>query len=230
MYKAVGSEQACRRAEGQRRRTLLFPSAPLLPCISFFLILLTGCQRVAPVLKIALVGPFEGAHRAIGYDVIYAARLAVREINQEGGIGGYRISLVSLDDSGDPELARAVAESQVIDPAVVAVVGHWLPETTAAAKPIYASAGLPFLATGEPPLGQFDPGLLPAHFHQDYELVTPFDETAGPYAGSAYDAFQLLWQALDVAAENNDTIDKTAVSWALEGLTIEGLTGTVYQP
>lgn len=230
MYKAAGS-QLTLRTVGSRGSTILRrPPAPLLPWILFFLLLLTGCRQVAPVLKIALVGPFEGTHRAIGYDVIYSARLAVREINQEGGIGGYRISLVSLDDGGDPDLAKAVAQSVVADPAVLAVVGHWLPETTAAAQPIYATAGLPFLAAGEPPLGQFDPALLPANFHQAYEMVTPFDERAGPYAGSAYDAFQLLWQVLAVASEKNDTIDKTAVSQALAGSTIEGLTGVVYQP
>ncbi|MCA9936880.1 MAG: ABC transporter substrate-binding protein, partial [Anaerolineales bacterium] len=66
------------------------------------LLILSGCASVDPVVKVGLVGPFEGANRAIGYDVIYSARLAVREINAAGGVGGYRLSLVALDDSGDP--------------------------------------------------------------------------------------------------------------------------------
>ncbi len=193
--------------------------------IIFFL---TGCASVAPVIKIGLVGPFEGENRAIGYDVIYSARLAVREINEAGGIGGYRVSLVALDDSGDPELARGAAESLAIDPAVVAVVGHWDVGTTAVAAPIYAAAHLPFIPAGVVPIDQYDPALLPAEFTQAYEAVTPFEETAGTYAASAYDAFQLLWAALELAA-NEGKIERTAVTHALNGLIYEGLTGTIYQ-
>jgi len=194
-----------------------------------FLLLLSACAGVAPVIKIGLVAPFEGQNRAMGYDVIYSARLAVRQINEAGGIGGYRVALVALDDGGDPEMARQVAQSLVIDPAVIAVIGHWEAETTQAAAPIYAAAGLPFLPAGAPPIGQFDPARLPADFRQAYAAVTPFEETAGPYAGSAYDAFQLLWSALELAA-NEGEMDRTAVADALNGLTYAGLTGVVHQP
>ena len=227
MSSAVGRKQGSRGARGQGRKSLPCSLAPLL---LFLFILLSNCQSVAPVVKVALVGPFEGQERAIGYDVIYSARLAVRQVNEAGGVGGYRVALVALDDSGDPELAQAVARSLVIDPAVVAVMGHWTAETTATAAPIYAAAGLPFIAAGAPPFGQYNPARLPADFIQAYEAVTPFEETAGPHAASAYDACQLLWQALGVAAENEGKIDRTAVADALDGLTYDGLTGVVYQP
>jgi ABC-type branched-subunit amino acid transport system substrate-binding protein len=195
--------------------------------ISLFALLLAGCNSVAPVVKIGLVGPFEGRYREIGYDVIYSARLAVREINQAGGIGGYRVALVALDDGGDLTLARETAESLILDPAVVAVVGHWLTETTTVAAPIYAEAGLPFLATGSEPFTTFSPVNLPADFKAAYEAVTPFDERAGEYAGAAYDAFNLLWLALGRAGENGD-ITRQSVTNGLQGLEYEGLTGRVY--
>jgi ABC-type branched-subunit amino acid transport system substrate-binding protein len=196
----------------------------------FLLLLLIGCQSVAPVIKVALVGPFEGQQRAVGYDVIYSARLAARQVNEAGGIGGYRVSLVALDDGGDPELARQVAQSLVIDPAVVAVVGHWGDETTETAVPIYTAANLAIIATGAPPFGKYDPASLPADFVRDYEAVTPFEETAGPYAASAYDAFQLLWLALDKATQDNQELSRQSVAAALSGLQYQGLTGNVYQP
>ncbi len=192
----------------------------------FFTLLFVGCTSTAPVIKVGLVGPFEGAGRAIGYDVIYSARLAVREINAAGGIGGYRVALVALDDSGDPQLAQAVAASLTIDPAVVVVIGHWLTPTTAVAAPIYAAANLPFLPAGQPPIGQFLPEQLPPAFHTAYQAVTPFDETPGPYAGPAYDGMQLLWQALAAAAQQGE-INRTAVAAALEGLSYVGMTGVV---
>jgi ABC-type branched-subunit amino acid transport system substrate-binding protein len=213
-----------RNAEWRKR--LLF----IIQHSAFIILLLTACTSVDPVIKVALVGPFEGQGRAVGYDVIYSARLAVRQVNEAGGIGGYRVALVALDDGGSPEQARQVAESLVIDPAVVAVVGHWEMETTATAVPIYAAANLPIIQTGVPPFGEYAPAALPNDFIQAYEAVTPFEETAGPYAAAAYDACQLLWQALDKAAQDDHELSRQSIAAALSGLQYQGLTGTVYQP
>lgn len=226
MYSAAGrnAERGMRNAEWGRRGCLL---------LSFLLLLLAGCASVQPVVKVGLVGPFEGAQRAIGYDVIYSARLAVREINTAGGIGGYRVALVALDDSGDSELAQQVAAALALDPAVMVVIGHWTAETTAVVAPIYAQAGLPFIPAGAPPIGAFPPAQLPTDFHAAYEAVTPFDETAGPYAGAAYDAFQLIWQAMAAVVESEGVVGRTAVGRtavgrALVNRTYEGMTGLVY--
>lgn len=174
-----------------------------------------SCQSVAPVIKVGLVAPFEGRHRDTGYDVLYSARLAVREINAAGGVGGTRIALVAIDDGGNPENAQAAAESLLIDPGVVAVVGHWLPETTETAAPLYIHNELPFLAGGVEPFAATDPALLPPDFIAAYEEVTPFDELPGPYAESAYAAFQLLFQAFADAQEANGEISRDAVQKAL---------------
>jgi branched-chain amino acid transport system substrate-binding protein len=182
------------------------------------------------VVKIGLVAPFEGRDRAIGYDAIYAARLAVRQINAAGGIGGHRVALVALDDRGDPELARQTASALLIDPDVVAVVGHYLPETTAAVTEDYANRGLAHLPAGAPPFAAADPAALPADFVTAYEDVTPFDETPGPYAGPTYDAFQLLWAALAQAEETTGGITRASVQAALPGIEYKGMTGTVFQP
>jgi ABC-type branched-subunit amino acid transport system substrate-binding protein len=174
-------------------------------------LLLSACNSVAPVVKVGLVAPFEGREREIGYDVLYSARLAVREINAAGGIGGTRVALVALDDGGDAEFAAATADSLLIDPQVVAVVGHWLPETTAVARPRYEAGGLTFLAGGEAPFAATDPALLSDEFVAAYTAVTPFDEVPGPFAGPAYDAFQVLWQLLAQAEQQAGTIDRDSV-------------------
>jgi branched-chain amino acid transport system substrate-binding protein len=191
---------------------------------------LAGCSIVAPVIKIGLVGPFEGRHRQIGYDTVYSARLAIREINKSGGVGKYRVGLVALDDFGNPEIAVQVAQSLVIDPGVVAVVGHWLSQTTAVAEPVYEQASLPFLAGGSEPFGPSEPELLPARFRQAYEAVTPFDESPGPYSGATYDAITLLLKAMAIAAQDKGEINRQSLTVALEGLKVEGLTGQKFQP
>jgi len=103
---------------------------------------------VPDVLKIGLIAPFEGRYRAIGYDAIYAARLAIQEINESGRMSGYRLALVAYDDRADLGLAEASAEALVIDPSVVAAIGHYRQETTEVGGVIYREAGLPALAIG----------------------------------------------------------------------------------
>ncbi|MGH2536573.1 MAG: ABC transporter substrate-binding protein [Candidatus Promineifilaceae bacterium] len=199
-----------------------------LACLLSFL---SACAAVVrPVVEIGLVAPFEGRHRPVGYDVLYSARLAVLEINQSGGVGDYLVQVVALDDSAAPELARQAAESLALDPAVVAVIGHWRADTTRAAAPVYAKAGLPLVAAGRPPLGEIEPSRLPAAFLSAYAGVTPFEETAGPWAGTAYDGVNLIIAALFSAWEDNGMIDRVGVGRALEGLSHAGLTGQVSSP
>jgi len=113
--------------------------------------MMTGCVpgRLQPSVKIGLVAPFEGPYRAIGYDVIYAVRLALREVNAAGGVGGYSVELVAYDDGADPVKAVAQARKLVVDPDVVAVVGHFRSDTTRAGLAVYAKAGVPVVTPGE---------------------------------------------------------------------------------
>lgn len=201
-------------------------------------VVLIGCREAPPVVKIGLVAPFEGQYRAVGYDAVYSARLAVREVNENGGIGRngtgsggrYYLALTALDDGGDPELAAEVAESLVLDPDVMAVIGHWLPEETAAAASIYENAGLPLIAAGVEPFLATDPKTYPAEFLVDYAAVTPFDETAGPYAGATYDAFYLLVEAMERIVQEGHPVERDALNAALRDLRYEGITGEVYRP
>ncbi len=111
--------------------------------------LLSGCVPPAPqTVKIGLVAPFEGHYRDIGYDAIYAARLAVREINAAGGVAGLKLVLVAYDDRADPHMAQNAARNLVIDPEVVAVIGHYRPESTAAAASVYTQAHMPWIVIG----------------------------------------------------------------------------------
>lgn len=192
-------------------------------------ILLAGCQDVTPVAKIGLVAPFEGRQRDVGYDAVYAARLAVREINDRAATDGLRVELVALDDSGDADLARQSAASLVLDPAVVAVVGHWNEETTAAAQQLYADNNLVLLTMGQAPFETVDPAQLPQDFIERYAELTPFDEVAGPYAGATYDAFYLLFAALELA-ETGGEISRQSVAQSLQAIQYDGVTGSVFQP
>jgi ABC-type branched-subunit amino acid transport system substrate-binding protein len=225
----------------------LFLSVSLSLCL---VILLSACSAsTQPVVKIGLVAPFEGRYRPIGYEAIYAARLAIREINAQGGINGQRVELVALDDRGEPEKAIEAARQLVIDPQVVAVVGHLRPDSTDAAMKVYCEAGLPVIAlesaaatcesafvTGAAPRERWledrlifvsnvpDPNGLAAaqEFVTKYNAI-PIDGTrAGPIALQMHDAMSLLFEAF----ERVQRIDRVGVKAALSQINFKGLGAT----
>ncbi|MBI2846168.1 MAG: branched-chain amino acid ABC transporter substrate-binding protein [Chloroflexi bacterium] len=123
-------------------------------------ILLLGCsfQVTPPLLKIGVVAPFEGQYRSIGYDVLWAVKLAVGEINAAGGVAGYRVELVALNDDGDPQEASQRAQELAMDPNVLGVLGHFREETTLASLEFYHQAGLALIAPAVPALELTRPG------------------------------------------------------------------------
>ncbi|HQZ21317.1 MAG TPA: ABC transporter substrate-binding protein [Thermoflexales bacterium] len=173
-------------------------------------LLLAACARPQVEVKIALVAPFEGRYRAIGYEAFPAFRIALRERAAQPGT---RITFVAYTDDGDPEKAEQIARAVALDPQVILVMGHFLPDTTARALPVYTQAGLPVLVMGTPP-AQFSSNPLvfvppsaitqtrlpaPAAF-ANYASVSG---GAGPGAGSvgAYHATRLALRAIDAAAQ-----------------------------
>jgi len=125
-------------------------------------LLLVSCTfpgSTSPTFKIGLVAPFEGRYRPVGYDAIYAARLAVRQANADGGVGGYRVELIAYDDGGDPDVAARQAGMLALDPAVIGVIGHFRASTTQVAVPVYADAALPLLVPANVPADELAPAL-----------------------------------------------------------------------
>ncbi|HEY3342052.1 MAG TPA: hypothetical protein VGK81_08545, partial [Anaerolineae bacterium] len=60
---------------------------------------LAACATPRPTIKIALVAPFEGRFREVGYDAFPAMRLALRQQIQAGGIGNYEVEFVAYNDN-----------------------------------------------------------------------------------------------------------------------------------
>jgi branched-chain amino acid transport system substrate-binding protein len=93
-------------------------------------------------VKIGLVAPFEGSHRPLGYEALFGVKLALQERNSGGGVAGYQVELVALNDFDEPSEAAAQARALLADPDVLGVVGHLSSATTLAAVPLYQEAGL----------------------------------------------------------------------------------------
>jgi len=95
-----------------------------------------------PIVKVGLVAPFEGLYRPLGHGVLYAVKLAISERNEQGGVAGYMVELVALDDGNDPVKAAQSARELALDPDVMGVIGHFSNAATLAALPEYHRAGL----------------------------------------------------------------------------------------
>ncbi|MCX6016959.1 MAG: ABC transporter substrate-binding protein [Chloroflexi bacterium] len=226
--------------------------------LAALMLLASGCALRPPqVLRIALVAPFEGRTRRIGYDAFPALRIAVRNAITADPARAVQIEFVAYNDDGDPATAQRVAHSVAIDPQVVAVIGNLQLSTTLAALNVYTTAGLPVLAPAVPssqlpddPLlfrmgpgtqamtaiqcvgcavvGAPEPDALPAAVR----ALAKFKDVslgAAPTADSvvAYDAAALLLAAIHDAASTGP-VDRTTVAQALQRVRFEGLTGTIH--
>lgn len=78
------------------------------------MILLSGCAvfRGEQVRKITLLAPFEGRYREIGYDALYAVRLAIAHS------GITNIDLLAIDDGGSIDSAIDRAKAIQKDPSI----------------------------------------------------------------------------------------------------------------
>ncbi len=104
-----------------------------------------------------------------------AAELAVGEINAGGGVGGRRLSLRMMDDSGSEDVAVRVATTLRDDPDVVAVIGHMTSGTSLVAIRVYGAGNRP-VAMISPSASSPDlSGINPWFFR-----VCPSDLSHGP--------------------------------------------------
>lgn len=99
-----------------------------------------ACAGSSGTITIAVSGDLK---EASGVSMRQAADLAAQEINGRGGIGGRKVEIRFLPDSGDPNVAVRIARRLVDDAAVVAVVGHVTSGITQAAMGVYGSGRNP---------------------------------------------------------------------------------------
>lgn len=102
-------------------------------------------------ITIALGGPFSGSEKATGDQIRSGAQLAVKEVNEAGGITagprkGATLVLKEYNDADDPAQAAANMRSIVDDKGVEAFVGSGLSDASAAAAPVASDAGFSYLA------------------------------------------------------------------------------------
>jgi hypothetical protein len=179
--------------------------------------LLAACNlpvRVKPTVKIGLSAPFEGLYRDLGYEVLHAVRLAVRERNADGGVGQqYLIELVALNDLNEADTAAEQARKMAVDPGVLGVLGGWSQETERATSE-YEQLGLVFLTPGVDIVQPDSVTAADAGFTARYAMLSS-GVVPGPAAEWAYSAANRLMDAIDASTSQAGRPTRSGVRSAM---------------
>lgn len=111
----------------------------LAACLSLVVgagIALSGCAAdVDPnTFRIGFIVPETGIGSADGRSALAGAQLAVDQANQDGGVDGKKVVLVSYDDASDPKQGAVIGTKLITqDQVQAAVSGSYSPQTLAAA-------------------------------------------------------------------------------------------------
>ncbi len=107
-----------------------------------FLIASSGCGENKPerLARVALLAPFEGRYREVGYNAYYAAKLAFHDY------GGLDIELVAIDDGGTVVSAVNRARALAGDPLIKAVIALGYTATNKETQAAFGS--LPIIVVG----------------------------------------------------------------------------------
>ncbi|WP_374446768.1 branched-chain amino acid ABC transporter substrate-binding protein [Stella sp.] len=105
------------------------------------LLLAAALPARAAEIAVATVGPMTGQYAIFGEQLRRGADLAVRTINQAGGVLGRQLRLEVGDDACDPKQAVAVA-NRLATRRVALVAGHYCSSSSIPASAVYHEAGI----------------------------------------------------------------------------------------
>ena len=115
--------------------------------------LMTGCgggakKDAGNTIKIGVVSELTGPNASYGTSVVKGMKLAVKEINDKGGVDGKKIELAVADDKSEPaEAANAMSKVLNQDKAKL-TMGIFTSSNAIAACNVSESSKVPFLAIG----------------------------------------------------------------------------------
>ncbi|MBI5882929.1 MAG: branched-chain amino acid ABC transporter substrate-binding protein, partial [Elusimicrobia bacterium] len=104
-------------------------------------LLLASCAKKSQPVRIAVAAPLTGNLGTEGVGLRQAVELAVEEANASGTLP-FHVEVAPFDDSSDPKEAVNAANLIVLDPRIVAVVGHYSSDCCIPAARVYAGAGM----------------------------------------------------------------------------------------
>lgn len=104
-----------------------------------------GGEESGDTIKVGIIGAFQ---MAAGAEIEDNAKLAIEEINEQGGINGKKIEPFYYDTKADPEEGRAVTERLLYQDKVDFIIGEHRSEVTLAVQPVIMEEKKLFFNTG----------------------------------------------------------------------------------
>ncbi|MGC5077423.1 branched-chain amino acid ABC transporter substrate-binding protein [Agrococcus sp. DT81.2] len=95
-------------------------------------------------IALGMLAPFSGSESAFGAYMENGAKLAIQEINADGGVLGQQLELVVEDDACDAT-ASVAAANKLVTEGIVASVGGYCSGATLPTLPIFDQAGIPMV-------------------------------------------------------------------------------------
>lgn len=95
-------------------------------------------------INVAIIAPLAGDYEHLGKELVSGARIAVNEINHDGGLNGEKINLVVVDDQCNDTLAVSTAQMMAVNSSskdkMNLVVGPYCQNALKQVSDIYANA------------------------------------------------------------------------------------------
>ena len=113
-------------------------------CAAFFFAGTIGAADKNPY-RIGFVGGLTGRSSDLGVQGRNGVMLAVEEINEQGGINGSPLQLITKDDRQDPQTALQV-DQELIDEGAIAIIGHMTSAMSEAALPLINERKIPMIS------------------------------------------------------------------------------------
>ncbi|UCF85872.1 MAG: ABC transporter substrate-binding protein [Desulfobacteraceae bacterium] len=112
------------------------------------LVMSSGFATAADPIKLGMTGALSGPGSDLGLDALYGMEMAVKDINDAGGINGRPLKIISRDDQYDPSKAVTFAKELVFKENVVAFFPSTATTPNVASEQVTLPAKVPHLIAG----------------------------------------------------------------------------------
>ena len=107
-----------------------------------------GGSKASDEIKIGVVSEMTGSNATYGTSVVNGMKLALKEVNDKGGVNGKKVSIVVADSKSEPAEAANAMSKLINQDKTPVVMGIFTSSSAIAAANVSEAAKVPFLAIG----------------------------------------------------------------------------------
>ena len=203
---------------------------PLIVGLSILLLSLFGGVNAAPTAPTAppiLIGqsvPLSGSNQALGMDIRDGALTYLKRLNEQGGINGRPVELITLDDANDTKKSGENARILIEEKNVIALFGYASATLSQPAIPEIEKRNIPFLSpfTGADVMRKFHPLIFNhrASYSDEIEKIILHYTTIG------IRSFGILYHDDPVGKQNMSAVERSLTKRNLKSTINIGITRT----